>query len=96
LSVSSIIYSTVSKNTFDTSKITFNSICELNFPTPLTYLDKKDDAIKLKITKSMDYTEITEMLYVLYNTVQTNNLDYDVDLKMSKQRNYSSSGIDIE
>ena len=62
LSVSSIIYSTVSKNTFDTSKITFNSFCELNFPTPLMYLDKKDDAIKLQITKSIDYTEITEML----------------------------------
>lgn len=84
LSVSSMMYSTFTTKTFDTSIIHFNSFCELNFPTPLIYLDKKDSTIKLQITKSMDYTKISDMLYVLYSTIEKNDLGYDMNLKISK------------
>jgi hypothetical protein len=97
-SITSIIYATVTKK-FDTSKVHFNSFCESNFPTPVMYLDKEDSSVKLQITKSMNYMnykELADMLYLLYNTSQTNDLGYELNLKISKLNFLLKTMIHIE
>lgn len=61
-----------------------NSFCELSFPIPHLFIDKRDKSVKLKITNSIGYAEIANMLDILYNSIGNNNLGEELNLKIQK------------
>ena len=83
--LSSLFYTTAEAPiNIDDSKIDFNSFCELSFPIPYLYIDEQENTVKLRITNSLGYSKIADMLDILYKSISFNNLEDDVNLKIQK------------
>lgn len=72
-------------------EIDFNSICELSFPIPRLFIDE-DQILKVEVTKSISYNKIADMLETLSNSVDSDKLDLEVNIKISKLK-YLIKGI---
>ena len=66
------------------SDIDFDTICELSFPIPRLFIDEQDQTLKVEITKSISYEKIANMLETLSKGVNSENLDDEVNIKISK------------
>jgi hypothetical protein len=83
---------TVSEKTDDViDDINFDTICELSFPIPRLFIDK-DQILKVEVTKSISYKKIADMLETLYKGINSDNLDHEVNIKISKLK-YLIKGI---
>ena len=71
--------------------IDFDSICELSFPIPRLFIDE-DQILKVEVTKSISYNKIADMLETLYKGVNSDKLDLEVNIKISKLK-YLIKGI---
>ena len=75
----------------NTPTVDFNSICELGFPIPRLFIDD-DQILKVEVTKSISYNKIADMLETLYKGVNSDKLDLEVNIKISKLK-YLIKGI---
>lgn len=83
--LSSLFYTTTEAPiNIDDSNIDFNSFCELSFPIPYLYIDEEENTVKLRITNSLGYSKIADMLDILYKSISFNNLGDEVNLKIQK------------
>jgi hypothetical protein len=83
--LSSLFYTTTEATTNnDDLNTDFNSFCELSFPIPYLYIDEQENAVKLRITNSLGYSKIADMLDILYKSISFNNLGDDINLKIQK------------
>jgi hypothetical protein len=73
-------------------EIDFDTICELSFPIPRLFIDEQDQILKVEITKSISYKKIADMLETLYKGVNSDNLDNEVNIKISKLK-YLIKGV---
>lgn len=76
----------------DTSDIDYNTLCELSFPIPRFVVDERDKTIKIEITKSIGYGKIADMLETLYDNIDNDKVDDEVQLKIQKL-NYLIKGV---
>jgi hypothetical protein len=78
--------------TDEIDEIDFDTICELSFPIPRLFIDEQDQILKVEITKSISYKKIADMLETLYKGVNSDNLDNEVNIKISKLK-YLIKGV---
>ncbi len=76
----------------ETEEIDFDTICELSFPIPRLFIDEQDQILKVEITKSISYKKIADMLETLYKGVNSDKLDNEVNIKISKLK-YLIKGV---
>ena len=76
----------------DTTDVDYNSLCELSFPIPRFVVDDRDKTIKIEITKSIGYDKIADMLEILYESIDNDKVDDEVQLKIQKLK-YLIKGV---
>ncbi len=82
--ITSIFYTKEVTNLSDFSDVNYETLCETSFPIPRLYINAEGNMLKLEITNSMTYSKITEMLELLYKDSNSNHLDSETNIKISK------------
>jgi hypothetical protein len=82
--ITSIFYTKEVTNLSDFSDVNYETLCEMSFPIPRLYINAEENMLKLEITNSMSYSKIAEMLELLYEDSDSNHLDSETNIKISK------------
>ena len=82
--ITSIFYTKEVTNLSDFSDVNYETLCEMSFPIPRLYINVEENMLKLEITNSVSYSKIAEMLELLYKDSNSNHLDCETNIKISK------------